>query len=378
MDETNPIRRAVSLCATFIALAALAAFSGMQSSAMRDARHAAHGAAGPTASETMPPALAFANVALGGFRGVVADLLWLRAQRLQEAGRYVELVPLAEGISALEPDNGEVWAYQAWNLSFNVCAMMRRPEDRWRWVRAGIELLQSRGIAYNDGARPRRELSWFFLFKLGSDVDFAAGHYRAEWAREIAPFLGPAGEPPAEPSLAASELSSRFGLSATRMAGLEERFGPMDWRVPATHAVYWAAEGLERATARDLLPCRRALYQALVQMIHGGGRVVGDPADPAYAGQRSANVAVLDGTLAFLRETAQRHPTHGVRAALLTLLLDAVRLEARRGNPSAAKALYEEFTAAFQPGVPLPSPQEVVAGRIQFDTIPWDSLRPVP
>ena len=372
------MRRTVSVCATLAALVALAALSGAQSSAMRETRLTARAAAGPTASGTMPPGLAFANVALGGFRGVVADLLWLRAQRLQEAGRYVELVPLAEGIAALEPDNGEVWAYQAWNLSFNVCAMMRRPEDRWRWVRAGIELLQSRGMAYNAGARPRRELSWFFLFKLGSDVDFAAGHYRAEWARELAPFLGPDGEPPAPPSLAASELSSRFGLSAERMAELDARFGPMDWRVPASHAVYWAAEGLDRATPRDLLPCRRTLYQALVQMIHGGGLVAGDPADPAYAGERSANTAVLDGTLAFLRDTARRHPTHGVRAALLTLLLDAVRIEVQRGNPASAKTLYEEFTAAFEPGAPLPSPQEVVAGRVQFESIPWDSLLPAP
>ena len=38
----------------------------------------------------------------------------------------------------------------------------------------------------------------------------------------------------------------------------------------------------------------------------------------------------------------------------------------------------KEFTAAFEPGAPLPSPQDVVAGRIKFDAIPWDSLRPAP
>ena len=375
--ETTRARRVASVCVTLGALVALVALSGAQSSAMREARRAASASSGRSLAEGMPPGLAFANVALGGFRGVIADLLWLRAQRLQEAGRYVELVPLAEGISALEPDNGEVWAYQAWNLSFNVCAMMRRPEDRWRWVRAGIELLQTRGMAYNHGARPRRELSWFFLFKLGTDVDFAAGHYRAALAREVAPFLGPAGEPPAVPSRAASELEARMGMSAARMAELDARFGPMDWRVPASHAVYWAADGLDRAGPRDLLPCRRGLYQALVQMLHGAGRLDGDPADPAYAGARVTNPAVLDGTLAFLRETVRLHPTHGVRAALLTLLLDAVRLEIARGNADVAKARYAEFVDSFEPDSELPSAQEVVAGRIKFDAIPWDRLRPV-
>ena len=371
-------RRIAPAAATFAALIALAALSGAQSDAMRSARFARNAAVDQLSFEGLPPGLAFANVALGGFRGVIADLLWLRAQRLQEAGRYVELVPLAEGISALEPDNGEVWAYQAWNLSFNVSAMMRRPEDRWRWVRSGIELLQSRGMAYNHGARPRRELSWFFLFKLGTDVDFAAGHYRAAWARELAPFLGPAGQPPAVPSLAASELESRFGLSAARMADLDARFGAMDWRVPASHAVYWAADGLSRATPRDRLPCRRALYQALVQMLHGAGRLDGDPADPAYAGARTANPAVLEGTLAFLRDTVSLHPTHGVRAAFLTLLLDAARFEVARGNPDAAKARYAEFADAFEPGAPLPSIQDVFAGTVQFEEIPWDALRPLP
>ena len=70
---------------------ALLALSGAQSRALLERRMAfrpaRHGAA---SAENVPPALAFANVALGGFRGALADLLWLRAQRLQEAGRFVE------------------------------------------------------------------------------------------------------------------------------------------------------------------------------------------------------------------------------------------------------------------------------------------------
>lgn len=367
-------RAAVAAVAVIAALGALLWLCGSQSAALRASRMAARKAVGAT--EGMPPALAFANVALGGFRGVVADLLWLRAQRLQEEGRYVELVPLAEGIASLEPDNGEVWAYHAWNLAFNVCAMMRRPEDRWRWVRAGIDLLERRGARLNPrDARTRRELSWIFLFKLGTDVDRAAWHYRAEWARELAPLLGPHGEPPPPLSPQAEALAERFGLDAGHMAALAERFGPLDWRVPGSHAAYWAAEGVERAGPRERLPCRRALYQSLVQMLREGGRLASPP-DEHYDGSRLPNPALLDGTLAFLGETARNHPTLGVRAAYLMLLLDAARMEAARGNPDVARTRYRTFVDAFEPGAALPSPDDVLHGSVAYGSIPWDMLRP--
>ena len=359
--------------ATPAAIVGLLVLSGAQSTALRRDRLAARSASGAT--EGMPPALAFANVALGGFRGVVADMLWLRAQRLQEQGRYVELVPLAEGIAALEPDNGEVWAYHAWNLSFNVCAMMRRPEDRWRWVRAGIDLLESRGMRLNPlDARTRRELSWIFLFKLGTDVDYAAGHYRAEWAREIAPFLGPRGQPPTAASRQGAELHERFGLDPARMAELDAQFGPMDWRVPGSHAVYWAAEGVDRAGPRERLPCRRAVYQALVQMIRESGILDGVPG-PDYRGARRPNPALLDGTLAFLQETAALHPTLGVRAAYLVLLLDAARIDAAQGRAERARKRYRDFSDAFESGSPLPTLEEVLSGKVEFGAIPWERLR---
>ncbi len=40
--------------------------------------------------ENTPPLLAFTTVALGGFRGVLTDVLWLRAARLQEEGKYFD------------------------------------------------------------------------------------------------------------------------------------------------------------------------------------------------------------------------------------------------------------------------------------------------
>ncbi|MHC4156689.1 MAG: hypothetical protein ACYST6_17470 [Planctomycetota bacterium] len=53
--------------------------------------------------ENMPPSLAFATVAMGAFRGLVVDILWMRAERLKEEGQFFDARQLAEWITKLQP-----------------------------------------------------------------------------------------------------------------------------------------------------------------------------------------------------------------------------------------------------------------------------------
>src|SRR6266853_1021609 len=99
--------------------------------------------------ENSPPLVAFTTVALGGFRGIIADVLWLRATELQKDGKYFELVQLADWITKLEPRFAQVWAFHAWNMAYNVSVLFNDPPDRWRWVRQGIVLLRDEGLKYN-------------------------------------------------------------------------------------------------------------------------------------------------------------------------------------------------------------------------------------
>ena len=99
--------------------------------------------------ESAPPALAFTTVALGAFRGLIANNLWNRAVRLQDEGDYFEMVSLADWITKLQPDNSMVWAMQAWNMTYNISVQFDDFNDRWLWVRSGIELLRDQGLRYN-------------------------------------------------------------------------------------------------------------------------------------------------------------------------------------------------------------------------------------
>src|SRR5262245_66260152 len=67
--------------------------------------------------ENAPPMLAFTTVALGGFRGLIANALWIRANDLQEEDKYFEMVQLADWITTLQPHFTTVWVHQAWHMA---------------------------------------------------------------------------------------------------------------------------------------------------------------------------------------------------------------------------------------------------------------------
>ena len=72
-----------------------------------------------------PPVVVFTTVALGSFRGLVADLLWLRAGALQEKGNYFEMVQLARWITDLQPTFSGATAYLAWSTTRRIRSCTR-------------------------------------------------------------------------------------------------------------------------------------------------------------------------------------------------------------------------------------------------------------
>ena len=98
--------------------------------------------------ENAPPALAFATVAMGAFRGLVVDILWMRADKLKEEGQFFDAKQLAEWITVLQPRFAAVWDFQAWNMAYNISVAIPKtqPAERWKWVRNGYELLRDKGI----------------------------------------------------------------------------------------------------------------------------------------------------------------------------------------------------------------------------------------
>jgi len=139
-----------------------------------------------------PEAILVASL-LGGFRGVFATALWLRAQTLKSEGKYYEMIDNYRMITRLQPGHAAAWAFQAWDLAYNVSVdFTNDPADRVFWVFRGINLLRHEAIPRNPRSPElHQELAWIFHHKLGFDTDDARAHYRRRLANEVSRALGP-------------------------------------------------------------------------------------------------------------------------------------------------------------------------------------------
>ncbi len=277
--------------------------------------------------ENAPPAVAFTTMALGSFRGLIANYLWLRSNRMQDEGRYFEMVQLASWITMLQPRFTGATAYLAWNMAYNISVTFSQPEDRWRWVRRGIELIRDEALVYNPGDPDLyQELGWIYQHKLGQEMDDANQYYKWRLAEDMMEVLGtypvdwerwaaaPANENELRDllgedhalwewlerrNLSLRELAKQFRensgftaeleeqarslgvrdtlniyfrrqwlqeekkLDPERIARLDERYGDFDWRLPEAHAIYWASRGLEAAEDGKHLGSERMIFQSL-------------------------------------------------------------------------------------------------------------------
>ncbi|MBN1804674.1 MAG: hypothetical protein JW837_05445 [Sedimentisphaerales bacterium] len=148
------------------------------------------------APENIPPSLVFATVATGAFRGLVVDILWMRADKLKEEGQFFDAKQLAELITILQPQFASVWEFQAWNMAYNISVAIpaTQPDQRWQWVKNGYELLRDEAIdKYKlTNITLYRELGRIFQHKIGGVSDDAHKYYKLQMALAIGPLLGPA------------------------------------------------------------------------------------------------------------------------------------------------------------------------------------------
>lgn len=242
--------------------------------------------------DNAPPVLAFTTVALGGFRGLISNVLWIRASELQDQDKFFEMAQLADWITKLEPHYVHVWLNQAWNMAYNISVKFKDFPDRWRWVKRGVELLRDQGLKYNPNETLiYRELAWFFQHKMGQNLDDANMTYKQGWADEMAvvfakktPNLDELINPQTEDQRERAKiLREKYKMDPVLMKEVDQRYGPLEWRLPESHAIYWAELGLKKAAENptkikpeDLITLRRVIYQSM-QMSFRRGRLVANP-----------------------------------------------------------------------------------------------------
>lgn len=225
--------------------------------------------------EDASPMINVVTVLLGGFRGLLADILWLRISYMQDQGQVLEVVQLADWVSKLQPQTPETWTFHAWNMAYNVSLLVPDAWDRWQWVLNGLDLLRNDGIRFNP-ADPRiyTELAWFFQHKIGGTSDVHNQLFKQWWARDMEELLGHGRHIDWDIFVQNHEklerLRNEFRMNPVIMQEVEQHYGRMDWRIPESHAVYWAWRAKSFAPSEGFIRADRMLFQTLVTLMRQG------------------------------------------------------------------------------------------------------------
>ncbi|MEC9080411.1 MAG: hypothetical protein VYE44_01450, partial [Verrucomicrobiota bacterium] len=189
------------------------------------------------------------------------------------------------------------------------------------------ELIRDQGLNYNPhSAHLYHELAWHFQHKLGHNLDDAHRFYKLAWSLEMMHDPGPDGRPGTDDDIydggvigtrrdgyldllepetdedrrRLKRLKDVFKMTPEKMKAVDEMWGPLEWRLPDAHAIYWAQQGIDDVTERfdvtgpggvpdgvlnteeekkaggDFLKLRRVIYQALQQACMQG-RLISRP-----------------------------------------------------------------------------------------------------
>ncbi|MEW6253175.1 MAG: hypothetical protein AB1716_21260, partial [Planctomycetota bacterium] len=152
------------------------------------------GAASPVANA--PPEYVFYIQAFGAFRGLIADIAFIRAEQLKEQARFFDAHQLHRWICELQPRFPSVWEYCSWNMAWNISVTTFTPEERWNWVYNGVKLLRDEGIPLNPRAvNLYKQLAWTFNNKMSEPTDEFHYAYKCNWAWRMHLLLGPPPQP---------------------------------------------------------------------------------------------------------------------------------------------------------------------------------------
>jgi hypothetical protein len=324
--------------------------------------------------DNAPPALAFTTVALGGFRGLISNFLWIRANDLQQDDKFFEAAQLADWITKLEPTFTQVWLFQAWNMAYNISVKFKENgpgdyTDRWNWLERGVQLLRDDGLRYNpNNILIYRELAWFYQHKMGQNLDDANMYYKSRWASEMTNYFGLDGtniNQLLHPQTAADfrrleSFTNQYKLDPAFVKSVDDRYGPFDWLLPEPHAIYWGAKALDEAAknpdkvkADDLITVRRIIYQSLLQSFHHG-RVIADPFTQSYALGPNLDLVphVNEAYTNFYVEEADYGQKQGILKAHRNFLRDAIYFLYEAGRTGEAQKWFN-YLAETYPDKPI-------------------------
>ena len=129
-------------------------------------------------------ALNFPRLTLGGFRGLLATILWYQAENDKEDRKWMDLETKYDIIGAIEPYFVSIYIFHSWNQAYNLSAQWHSEDSKYKWILDGMSYLY-KGEQYNpDNPDLIVEEGNLYFLKLGGS--FERIFFRAHWRDDIA------------------------------------------------------------------------------------------------------------------------------------------------------------------------------------------------
>ncbi|MDQ7779371.1 MAG: hypothetical protein RDV41_06635 [Planctomycetota bacterium] len=106
---------------------------------------------------------------LGGFKGIAINMLWMQFLEHKNREEFVELLPVLDLISKLQPNLEEVWKHLAWEKAYNIANLAQTPEEKLKWVLAGLDHIRE-GFSKNPKSwRLAWQIGYFYFHRVPQD-----------------------------------------------------------------------------------------------------------------------------------------------------------------------------------------------------------------
>ena len=286
---------------------------------------------------------------LGVLNNVISTVIWEFLEKKQVDGQNKELVLYSEILTRLTINNPDISTILAWNLAYNISSGIIDYREKYRWINAGINLIRSSALPKTPN-KPLlySKLSWLIQEKLTGTSDPNASKYQRIFAYDMDSILkginydiaNIANIPYSQETFEKEFLNNQklkelinlkditdlkkkiyfktdtlppntkklikcwvtrvrlydnFKLQPAIMLKIEKKFQKLDWRLPATHSLYWCYLGLKVSDNKDY-HCLKILTFAL-QSLFLNGKIILPATNEQSASITIPKLSIVDSTL---------------------------------------------------------------------------------
>jgi hypothetical protein len=273
-------------------------------------------------------------------------------------------------------------------MAYNISVELPPGIERWRWVQNGLQRLIHHGLRYNPhDLELYKQTAWIYSHKMGRNLDDAHLIYKTKLYEQIEAITGPDFSAQQTLKWSASgnlkeknkakdiqvKLETELGLDLDLMAELEQDpyFGPLDWRLPQTQAIFWARKGLKHNRFKTkVIDLERLTYQAQQHLLRQGRVIYLPESDrgparviswPDYR-QALPMQKMFERQIQLFRDN--KSTDSGVKSAYRAFLDEAINILILAGQDKTAEQLFQKANQFIPDFLPAASAKDLMKNQL--------------